>query len=53
MLVIGKEPWLNAPFFSIRLGLYFAVWIAIARHFRGLSLQQDESGDPEISLRLN
>ncbi len=47
-----KQPWLNLPFFAIRLALYFAVWIALARTFRNGSLAQDESGDPEISRRL-
>jgi hypothetical protein len=47
-----KQPWLNLPFFAVRLAFYFAVWIAIARTFRNGSLAQDETGDPEISRRL-
>jgi len=47
-----KQPWLNLPFFAVRLAVYFAVWILIARRFRNASLEQDATGDPEISLRL-
>jgi len=47
-----KEPWLNRPFFVVRLALYFTVWILIARAYRNGSLDQDATGDPAISLRL-
>ncbi len=48
----AKAPWLNLGGFAMRLAIYFALWILIARTFRRASLQQDESGDPGISLRL-
>ena len=48
----GKAPWLNLGGFTLRIAVYFAIWIAIARAFRRASLRQDESGDPGISLRL-
>jgi hypothetical protein len=47
-----KSEWLNLPFFALRLAIYFAIWIGLARMFRGYSLRQDETGDPGISLRL-
>jgi hypothetical protein len=48
----GKAFWLNAPFFAIRIVLYFAVWIGISRYFFKRSVAQDTSGDPAISERL-
>ncbi|MHC4940064.1 MAG: hypothetical protein ACYTHK_13935 [Planctomycetota bacterium] len=51
-LLTIKEPWLNRPFFALRLVIYFGVWITIARFYRNGSLAQDETGDPEITLRL-
>jgi len=47
-----KQPWLNLPFFAIRLAVYFGTWIAIARFYRNSSLAQDESGDPELTVRM-
>ncbi|MDI9637742.1 hypothetical protein QM565_18590 [Geitlerinema splendidum] len=40
-----KEAFLNVPFFLIRAGVYFAVWIALAGVLRKLSLAQDVDGD--------
>ena len=51
-LMAVKEPWLNTPFLAVRLVIYFATWIVIARLYRGGSIEQDETGDPAISLRL-
>ncbi len=48
----AKRPYLNAPFFLIRIGVYFAVWIALAAIQRNGSLRQDDNGDPLISQRL-
>lgn len=52
VLYAGKAPWLNLPFFAVRLAIYFAVWIGLARMYVGGSLRQDETGDPAITLRL-
>jgi hypothetical protein len=43
-LLRHKAPYLNIPFFYIRLVLYFALWIIITRQLRRLSLQEDTSG---------
>ena len=48
----AKADWLNLPFFTARLALYFTLWIGIARYFRNGSLRQDANGDPAISLRM-
>ncbi|GAB4514167.1 MAG: hypothetical protein Tsb0020_32570 [Haliangiales bacterium] len=51
-LVHGKHAWLNVPFFSGRIVIYFLVWIGITTYFRRKSVQQDESGDHAISEHL-
>jgi hypothetical protein len=43
-LLQHKAPYLNVPFFFIRLVLYFSLWIYITRMLRKLSLQEDISG---------
>ncbi|MCG8416598.1 MAG: quinol:cytochrome C oxidoreductase [Proteobacteria bacterium] len=48
----GKAAWLNVPFFAIRVAVYFAIWIFIARWFFNKSVEQDDTGDAEISDRL-
>ena len=44
-LLIKKAPYLNAPFWLIRAGIYFAIWALIARFFFRVSVAQDKSGD--------
>lgn len=51
-LLQGKAPYLNAPFFMIRLALYFAVWTVLTRFFVSRSVAQDSTGDGETSLLL-
>ena len=51
-LLEHKRPYLNLTFFYIRWVAYFAIWIGYALFFWRKSLQQDESGDPQISLSL-
>jgi hypothetical protein len=52
VLLQAKAPYLNVPFFIVRLAVYFAVWIWLVRFFAGRSRHQDESGDPAVSLLL-
>lgn len=52
-VLAGKASWLNTQFFFVRVGIYFAIWIALAFYFRSQSIKQDETGDPAISLRLS
>lgn len=40
-IVHGKAPFLNLPFFLIRAGLYFVVWIGFSTFFVRRSLAQD------------
>jgi hypothetical protein len=46
-IIAGKKGFLNAPFFLIRLVLYFASWWMLWRVLRGFSLQEDLEGGTE------
>ena len=46
----GKTPYLNVPFWAIRILVYFGLWIFLAYWFRNLSLRQDSDGDVAHSL---
>ncbi len=39
-----KSPYLNIPFFMIRLVVYFVVWIIMTQILRRISLKEDELG---------
>ncbi|RAP31996.1 quinol:cytochrome C oxidoreductase [Candidatus Marinamargulisbacteria bacterium SCGC AG-414-C22] len=47
-----KEPFLNIPFFVIRLFIYFFLWRWIANKFFFGSVEQDETGDESITFAL-
>ena len=51
-VLAGKAVYLNATFFYIRAGIYFAIWIALAFWFRRTSLKQDQTGDPQLTLKM-
>jgi len=44
VLLMHKSPYLNIPFFFIRLLVYFACWIIMTRYLRKLSLREDTEG---------
>ena len=46
-LLQHKSPYLNLPFFLIRVGVFFAGWIFFAKQLTGMSLKQDQDGDKE------
>lgn len=50
-LVAAKAPWLNVPFFSGRVFLCFALWLIAYRIFTGGSVKQDQTKDPDFSVR--
>jgi len=52
-IIAGKAGYLNEPFFFVRAALYFAVWISTAYYFRSKSVQQDETGNPHLSLKMS
>ncbi len=51
-LLRHKEPYLNEPFFVVRLVLYFAIWAAMAGFYLSRSKRQDGSGDPKLTRRM-
>jgi len=51
-LIQGKQIYLNSRWFVLRSIVYFAFWIFCARSYLRLSTEQDKTGDPELSLRM-
>lgn len=51
-LLEAKRPFLNPAFFVLRWAGYFAVWCWLARYLLALSLAQDRSGEPALTLRM-
>ncbi len=51
-LTLSKRPYLNGPFFVIRWGVYFAIWIGLAVYFYRRSVRQDTTGDPAATLSM-
>lgn len=49
-LVEHKSPFLNTPFFLVRMIAYFAIWMVISRYFMKRSLMQDTDRDPAYPL---
>jgi hypothetical protein len=47
-IIAGKRPYLNVPFWLLRLALYFAVWTYMSYRLYRLSLRQDVNPDPAI-----
>ena len=47
-----KSPYLNVPFFLVRMVLYFAIWSAYAFILTRKSLEQDRTGDPGLVIRM-
>ncbi len=48
----GKSPYLNVPFMTIRMAIYFVIWVGLAFYMRGKSIKQDHTGDVKISRAL-
>lgn len=51
-LLEHKAPYLNSAFFGIRAVGYFLVWGLLARWFLARSTEQDATGDPELTRRM-
>ncbi len=47
-----KHPYLNVPFFLIRTVVYFGLWLFFATFLVKWARQQNETGDPELLVRL-
>jgi hypothetical protein len=50
-ILIAKTPWLNLPFFVVRIVVCAAVWLLYYRFYVRGSLRQDESKDPLFTVR--
>jgi hypothetical protein len=51
-LLAHKSPYLNIPFFMIRVVIFFASWILLTRYLRKLSLQEDSLGGIETFEKM-
>jgi hypothetical protein len=51
-LVQRKAAYLNIPFFAIRAVVCFATWILLTNWFLRRSVEQDRSGDVELTNRM-
>jgi len=49
---LQKRAWMNPWFWSLRVILYFVIWCSIASYYRRQSLLQDETGDFELTRRM-
>ena len=51
-LLRHKQPYLNAPFFVVRAGIYFAIWLGTMVLLRRASSVQDQTPSREVTRRL-
>jgi hypothetical protein len=51
-MLVGKMGFLNPTFFTIRLVIYFVIWIGLAGFLLRTSVAQDASGNPALTLRM-
>jgi hypothetical protein len=47
-----KALYLNVPFFLVRTAFFYIAWISLAYFLNKWSLEQDRSGNPELTRRL-
>ena len=51
-VLAGKSAYLNLPFFVVRAVAFFVVWGGLVWYFWRRSLEQDDSGDASLTLRM-
>lgn len=51
-LIKGKMIYLNSTWFFVRAFAYFAFWILCSRFYLKVSTDQDQSGDPALTLKM-
>jgi hypothetical protein len=51
-VLLHKSAYLNVPFFLVRAAIYFSVWNLISYLLNRWSLEQDRTGDPRLSRRM-
>jgi hypothetical protein len=47
-----KHPYLNPGFFTVRTVIYFAILIGLAHFLNKWSKEQDQTGDPQLAVRM-
>jgi len=47
-----KQPYLNVPFFLLRIAVYFAIWLFWGLRVNKLADEQDRTGDPTLRERM-
>ncbi len=50
--IAAKLKYLNLPFFAVRWGVFFLVWIILARYFWSRSTTQDRTGEVDLTRRM-
>jgi hypothetical protein len=50
-ILVAKAPWLNLPFFAIRMALCALVWLLFYTFYVRGSLRQDGTRDPNFTVR--
>ncbi len=50
-ILAAKEPYLNTPFFLVRVAAYFVIWIGLSLLLYRASIRQDLDADPTIPAR--
>ena len=51
-LLQHKQAYLNMPFFIVRVALCLVLWIWMARYYLKRSVEQDTTGDPNLTFRM-
>jgi hypothetical protein len=51
-IIHWKSPYLNVPFFLVRMVIYFGLWMLYAWILNRKSLEQDRTGDPLLITRM-
>jgi hypothetical protein len=51
-LITSKVPFLNVNFFVGRFVGYFLIWSLMARYFKNASIEQDKTGEHELTVRM-
>lgn len=49
---LAKRAWLNGPFFIARWGVLLLVWSVIGWHYWRMSVRQDRTRDPVVTVHL-
>jgi len=51
-LLAKKQSFLNPSFFGVRAVIYFGIWFLLSRYLITKSIEQDATGDPELTNKM-